>query len=141
MIVTGRTIEEINVGDFYEESRYVDEESIVTYADVVGDHNPIHENDIYAKQTIFQKRIVHGMLLGGYISKILGTDFPGEGSIYLKQEITFLKPVYIGEYITIRVEALEKNISKNRVVLSTQCFNNKGIKCVDGRAIVLPKIR
>ncbi len=141
MIVTGRTIEEINVGDFYEESRYVDEESIITYADVVGDHNPIHENGIYAKQTIFQNRIVHGMLLGGYISKILGTDFPGEGSIYLKQEITFLKPVYIGEYITIRVEALEKNISKNRVVLSTQCFNNKGIKCVDGRAIVLPKIR
>lgn len=141
MILTGKTIEEINVGDFYEESRLIDEESIITYADVVGDHNPIHENDIYAKQTVFQNKIVHGMLLGGYISKVLGMDFPGEGCIYLKQEMMFLKPVYIGEFITIRVEVLEKNTNKNFLILSTQCFNHKGVKCVDGRATVLPKIR
>lgn len=135
----GKTIEEISIEDFYEEAIYVDEESVITYADLTGDHNPIHENELYAKQTIFQNRIVHGMLLGGYISKILGTDFPGEGCIYLKQEMTFLKPIYIGEYITIRVEVLEKNVHKNRVTLLTQCFNKRGEKCVDGRAVVLPK--
>lgn len=140
--MTGRIIEEISVGDFYEESFYVDEDSIMIYAGVTGDHNPIHENDVYARQTVFQNRIAHGMLLGGYISKVLGMGFPGEGCIYLKQEMTFLKPVYIGEMITVRVEALEINISENRVTLSTQCFkNNKGIKCIDGRAVVLPKIK
>ena len=135
----GKTIEEISVGDFYEELFYIDEENVITFANLTGDHNPIHENEIYAKQTIFQSRIVHGMLLGGYISKVLGTGFPGEGCIYLKQEMTFLKPVYINEYITIRVEVLEKNVSNNHVILLTQCFNKNGEKCVDGKAIVLPK--
>lgn len=135
--MTGKKIEEINVGDFHEETFYIDEKSILAYADLTGDHNPIHKDEMYANQTLFQHRIAHGMLLGGYISKVLGTDFPGEGCIYLNQEFTFLKPVYIGEYIKIRVEALEKNRNKNRIILSTECFNTKNEKCVDGRATVL----
>lgn len=136
--MTGKTIKEINVGDLCEELFYIDEKALITYADLTGDYNPIHWNDIYAKQTFFKNRIVHGMLLGGYISKVLGTVLPGEGCIYLKQEMIFLKPVYVNEYITIRVEVLSKNVTKNHVTLLTQCFNRNGEKCVDGKAVVLP---
>ena len=84
-------------------TKVITAEDIRNYADVVGDTNPIHINKEAALAKGFEKQIAHGMLVGSLISTTLGTVFPGEGTIYLEQNLKFLKPVYEGEKITIMV--------------------------------------
>lgn len=131
-------ITELQVGDFYEEEVIITEEQLLSYANVTGDKNPLHIDEEYASQTFFKHRIAHGMLLGGYISKIIGMDFPGEGTIYLTQDMKFVCPIYINDRITIRIEVMEKIEDKNRIVLSTNCLRQNGEMAISGKAIVLP---
>jgi 3-hydroxybutyryl-CoA dehydratase len=78
--------------------------------------NPVHLDDEYAKNSIFKKRIAHGMLLGGYISSIIANEYPGEGSIYLQQTLNFLNPCYIGDEIEVVIELIEQKKYKYNVI-------------------------
>ena len=117
----------------------VTEQMGIEFAGVSGDTNPVHLNQDYAKATRFGAKIAHGMLIGSFISNVIGTRMPGEGSIYMKQEMTFLRPVYYGDRVTVEVavKALQKD--RNRAVLSTDCYNQKGEKVLAGEALVMPK--
>jgi 3-hydroxybutyryl-CoA dehydratase len=108
------------------------------YAGITGDLNPAHINEVYAQQTSFKTRIAHGMLTAGYISAVLGTQLPGAGTIYLKQELKFLAPVRMGDTITAKVEVIEVNQEKNRIKLRTTCTNQNGEMVLDGEALVSP---
>ena len=78
------------------------------------------------------------MLIGSLFSKIIGTQLPGDGSVYISQELEFKRPVFVGEKVKIRVEVIE--IKNNNIfVLKTQCLNNKGKVAVAGKAEVLLK--
>lgn len=96
----GKTIHEMKVGDIAEFSKTVSELDIYLYAGVTGDLNPAHINEAYASKTFFKTRIAHGMLAAGFISAVLGTQLPGPGAIYIRQELNFLAPVRIGDTIT-----------------------------------------
>jgi 3-hydroxybutyryl-CoA dehydratase len=85
----GKTVKEISQGDSAEFAKTVSESDIYLYAGITGDLNPAHINEVYAQQTCFKTRIAHGMLTAGYISAVLGTQLPGAGTIYLKQELKF----------------------------------------------------
>ena len=134
----GKTIEELHVGDKAEFSKTISESDIYLYAGITGDFNPAHINEAYAAKTFFKTRIAHGMLLGGFISAILGNQLPGPGTIYIRQELNFLRPVHIGETIIARVEIVEVLPEKNRIRLKTTCVNQDGILLVEGEAIVSP---
>lgn len=134
----GKTIAQIQTGDFAEFAKTVTEADITLFAGVTGDLNPAHINEEYAKNTFFKTRIAHGILLAGFISATIGTKLPGPGTIYIRQELTFLAPVHIGDTITARVEASEITPEKNRVVLKTTCTNQKGEAVLDGQALVSP---
>ena len=134
----GKTIDALKVGDAAEFSKTVAETDIYLYAGIVGDFNPVHINEDYAKKTFFKERIAHGMLTAGFISAIVGNQLPGPGSIYIKQELNFLAPVHIGDTITARVEVIEIIAGKNRVRLKTTCNNQGGISILAGEAIVRP---
>lgn len=137
--MAGLTINDINIGDIAEFTKTVSETDVYNFAGVTGDFNPAHINEEYAKNTFFKKRIAHGMLSAGFISTVLGTKLPGEGCIYMKQELKFLAPVYLGDTITARVEVLEKKSEKNRITLKTTCSNQDGVIVIDGVAIMSPK--
>ncbi|MCK8601560.1 MaoC family dehydratase [Desulfoferrobacter suflitae] len=137
----GKTIDEINVGDSAEFVKTVSESDIYLFAGVTGDMNPAHINEVYASQTFFKTRIAHGMLAAGFISAVLGMQLPGPGTIYLKQELSFLAPVRIGDTITARVEVTEILAEKKRVKLKTTCFNQEGTVVLDGQATVSPPKR
>ncbi|MGV8059756.1 MAG: MaoC family dehydratase [Smithellaceae bacterium] len=132
----GKTIDQIKVGDIAEFAKTISESDIYLYAGITGDFNPAHVNEAYAKNTFFKTRIAHGMLLAGFISAILANQLPGPGTIYLKQELSFLAPVHIGDTITGRVEVLELITEKNRVRLKTSCINQDGVVVLDGEALV-----
>lgn len=134
----GKTMSEMKVGDTAEFSKTVSESDIYLYAGVTGDFNPAHINEAYASKTFFKTRIAHGMLPAGFISTVLGTQLPGPGAIYIRQELNFLAPVRIGDTITARVEVIEIIAEKNRVRLKTTCVNQDGTLVLDGEAIASP---
>ena len=137
----GKTIDQIKVGDSAEFVKTVSESDIYLFAGVTGDMNPAHINEVYASQTFFKTRIAHGMLAAGFISAVLGMQLPGPGTIYLKQELSFLAPVRIGDTITARVEVIEILTEKKRIRLKTTCINQEGTVVLDGQATVSPPKR
>ncbi|MEN6468722.1 MAG: MaoC family dehydratase [Smithella sp.] len=136
--MAGKRIDQIKVGDTAEFAKTVTETDIYLYAGITGDFNPAHVNEAYAKNTFFKTRIAHGMLTAGFISAIIANQLPGPGTIYLKQELSFLAPVRIGDTITARVEVIELITEKNRVRLKTTCSNQDGVVVLNGVGLVSP---
>ncbi len=134
----GKTIDEIRVGDTSGFTKTVSESDIYLYAGITGDTNPAHIDEEYAKGTFFKTRVAHGMLSAGFISTVLGNKLPGAGTIYVKQELTFMAPVHMGDTITARVAVIEVISEKNRVRLRTYCVNQDGKTILDGEALVSP---
>ena len=131
------TYDQINIGDKAEFTKTMAESDVYLFAGITGDMNPAHIDMVYASGTVFEKRIVHGILLCGLISNILGNSLPGNGTIYISQSVKFMAPVYIGDTITARVEVSEKK-EKKRVVLRTYCVNQEDKIVIDGEAVVSP---
>ena len=130
------TIEKIKVGQSTEFLKLISEEDIKKFARLTGDNNPIHLDDEYAKKTMFKKRIAHGLLTASFISTVIATKLPGQGSIYLDQSLKFLAPVYIGNQIRIFVKVTKKNIEKRIVTLSTEVYVSEK-KIITGEARIL----
>ena len=128
---------EIETGQKVEYARTITERDIKLFAEVSGDLNPIHMNEEYAKTTMFKGRIAHGMLSVSFISTTLASKLPGPGTIYLKQEVVFKRPVRIGDTITTLVEVIKKNDEKKRLTLKTNCVNQEEEIVVTGEALVM----
>lgn len=134
----GKTITEIQIGDQAYFEKTISESDIYMYAGITGDLNPVHINRQVAEKSFFKKRIAHGMLSAGLISAVLGMQLPGPGTIYLEQELKFMKPVYIGDTIKAIVVVKEKLVEKNIVILETVCINQNNENVLKGRAVVMP---
>jgi len=117
-------------------SRTITEGDIRLFAEVSGDHNPIHLNAEYAERTLFGKRIAHGFLIGSLISAVLGNDLPGPGSIYLGQTLKFLAPIHIGDTVKVTVKVVAVREDKRIVTLHTECTNQHGALVLSGEATV-----
>lgn len=113
----------------------VTDESIRKFSEVSGDINPVHLDDAYAEKTIFKKRIAPGLQVASYISAVLANQLPGYGTIYLEQNIRFLKPVYIGDKIETKITIIEV-LKSDKFRLKTEQFNDLGEKVIDGEAVV-----
>ena len=129
-------IEDFTVGMESTTEKTVTIEDIKRFAEVSGDFNPVHLDEEFAKKTIFKGRIAHGFLTASFISTIIATELPGPGSIYLKQSLKFLAPVYIDEKILVKVRIIEINIEKSKVKLITECLKNKTL-VLTGEAEIL----
>ncbi len=127
----------MRVGDEAFDEKTITKEDVQTFAKVTGDHNPVHLDEDYAKDTLFKKCIAHGMLSAGLISKVIGTQLPGHGTIYLGQTLNFKKPVYIGDTITTVVSIKSINPEKKFLTLETYCKNQKGKVVLEGEATVM----
>ncbi len=134
----GLTMQEIKVGDHSSFTKTVTEADITLFAGYSGDFNPAHINAVEAEQGMFRGRIAHGMLSAGFISTVLGMQLPGPGTIYMGQELRFVKPVYIGDTVTATATVVERNEEKNRLRLETVVINQKGEPVITGFATVMP---
>lgn len=140
-MMQGLAFSELSVGMSAQYSKTVREDEIAFFAKATGDVNPVHLDDDYAKTTIFGGRVAHGMLSAGFISALLGTRFPGPGTIYLEQTLKFHAPVRIGNTITIKATITRLIPEKRRVVMQTVCLDQQGKEIVSGEATVLvPKL-
>jgi len=96
-------------------------EDVVGFAELSGDHNPIHLSEHFARKTRFGGRIVHGLYTASLISAVIGMRLPGPGSVYISQTLNFLGPVMIGDVVDISVEVLELTEKGRRVRLQCEC--------------------
>lgn len=127
----------LKIGDSASFRKAFTDADVRAFAKISGDHNPVHLDEAYAAKTPFKKRIAHGMLTAGLISAILGTQLPGEGSIYLKQTLNFRAPVYLDETITATVTVVKLHERKPIATLETICKNQDGVVVLDGEATIL----
>mgnify|MGYP002654852839 CR=1 FL=1 len=129
--------EEITVGQSARLMRTLTVEDIQAFAAVSGDTNPAHLDPEYANDTLFHGVIAHGMWGGALISALLGTEFPGPGTIYLQQDLHFTKPVRIGDTLTVTVSVTAKDDVKKRVDLDCLVINQQAERVLYGTARVL----
>ena len=129
--------EELEVGMSAETSHQVTDTIVRKFADVTGDDNPVHLDEAYAATTLFGGRTAHGMLGAGFISACIATKLPGPGTIYISQSLRFMRPVRIGDTVTVRLEVVELIPDKRHVRLTTTCINQKGKVVMDGEAMCL----
>jgi phosphate acetyltransferase len=131
------TYDELHIGQSARLLRTLTLADIQAFAAVSGDTNPAHLDADYANDTLFHGVIAHGMWGGALISALLGTQFPGPGTIYLDQELHFTKPVRIGDTLAVMATVVSKNDTNNHVVLDCLVTNQKGLRVLYGTARVL----
>lgn len=127
------------VGQSAETVKTVTQKDIELFAEVSGDHNPVHLDADFAAATAFKGIIAHGMLSASFISAILGTTLPGEGTIYMGQNLKFLAPVRPGDAVRTVVTVKEIHAEKRRVICQTACYVGD-TQVIDGEAtLMVPK--
>jgi len=131
------TFAEIKVGQSARLLRTLKVEDIQAFAAVSGDTNPAHLDTVYANNSLFHGVIAHGMWSGALISALLGTQFPGPGTIYQDQALHFVKPVRVGDTLTVTVTVTAMNSEKKSVELDCQVLNQRGDLVLSGVAKVL----
>lgn len=129
-----KTIKDFQINDYYSEKEEITKEKVMIFAGVTGDLNPLHLDDDFAKKTIFKEKICHGMLSASFISKIIGTKFPGPGSIYLEQNLQFKKPVKIGDVLKVTVIVQDIIFEQEKFILRTIITNQREEIVIDGTA-------
>lgn len=133
-------LDKMKNGEHYSEIFSFTSEQIETFALLTGDNNPIHLDAAYAASTSFGKPIVHGFLGGSIFSKILGTTFPGPGTIYLSQTLEFKRPMFPDTLYEAIVIVKHIEYHKHSCKLETKIVNKEtGKLIVSGEATVLNK--
>lgn len=126
----------MEVGQTHSEHIVLTAEMVSAFAKVSGDFNPIHLDEEFAKTTAFQKPIAHGVLSSALISGILGTRFPGSGTILLEQELQFKKPLFVGETALFRLTVEHVRPDKPIVTIKCEVLNSKSELSAEGQAVV-----
>ena len=131
-------ISEMKQGQKKEIVLNITRQDVNRFAEISGDFSPIHMDEDYAQNTKFGKCLVHGMYIGAIISRIIGMELPGKGTIYVSQNMQFKRPIFIGSRVTVGVEVKEIFEEKNRVLLQTYCLNEENKILIEGEAVVMP---
>lgn len=124
----------IKVGDTYSEKVRFNQANIDKFAEISGDNNPIHVNAEYATKTPFGRCIVHGFFAGAVFSKVFGTQWPGEGTIYMYQDMAFRAPVFVEKDYVAKFEVLEVNEEKHRGLIQCVLEDEEGKVAITGQA-------
>lgn len=131
------TYESIQVGDSYTDTRVITAEDVRMFAEVTGDDNPIHLDEAHARESRFGTRVVHGVLLLGLISKVLGRDYPGHGSVAVAISCRFLRPVPVDSEVTVEIKVSEK-VEKRKYVKVRVYVYYDGKMALGGEGTVIP---
>lgn len=124
------------VGDRASLSKVFSDDDVIEFSNLSLDKNLIHLDANYAKNSVFGKKIIHGLLAASLFSALLGNKLPGKGSIYLGQSLNFKAPIYIGDEVTATVEVIKIRSDKPIVTLRTVGMNNNGQVVIEGEAVV-----
>ncbi|MCB2191393.1 MAG: MaoC family dehydratase [Deltaproteobacteria bacterium] len=137
----GLSIDNLEVGQSHSKTVTMTEEMMISFTHSLGDHQSFHQDPDMAKDTFFGRIVAPGMLTASLLGFVLGTEFPGLGTIYVSQELQFTKPVYAGDDLTISLTVDKLMPERNRVRLATLVQNQDGQTVLKGTAEVIPPLR
>lgn len=133
-------VEDLEIGMSRHLAKRITDRDIALFAEISTDRNPVHLDDDYARDTIFEGRIAHGMLTAGLISAVIGEQLPGHGTVYLGQSLRFMAPVRPGDTVVAEVSVLSIDHGKRRVTLDCRCLVGDTV-VLKGEALVLAPSR
>ena len=133
-------IEDLEIGMRRYLQKEVTDRDIQLFSEVSTDRNPVHLDDDYAQDTIFEGRIAHGMLTASLISAVIGEQLPGHGTVYLGQSLKFMAPVRPGDMVYAEVQVKDIDHSRRRVTLECHCAVGDTV-VLKGEALVLAPSR
>jgi len=133
-------IEDIEMGMRRSLTKVITDRDIEMFAEVSTDRNPVHLDDDYARDTIFEGRIAHGMLTASLISAVIGEQLPGHGTVYLGQSLKFMAPVRPGDRVLAEVAVTAIDLARRRVTLECACTIGEKV-VLKGEALVLAPSR
>lgn len=125
--------EDIAVGAVYEFERTITQEDVKQFAELTGDHNPLHIDAQFGAQSQFGKNIVYGILAGSLFSTLVGMYCPGRNALYMSQILQFKKPMFYGDTVTVRGTVTDKHDSIRLITMRTEIVRD-GEVMVDGEA-------
>jgi 3-oxoacyl-[acyl-carrier protein] reductase len=131
-----RSIDEISAGEKFSLKVEISEQMVDQYASLTGDYNPLHMDVCFARKTPFNDRVVHGMLLGSFVSTIVGMHLPGPGALWLSQNYEFLIPLRIGDTIRLNALVSRKSESQSIIFIQIEAFNQHSILVMKGEGKV-----
>ena len=124
------TFDEIEVGASARLVRTLRPEDIHLFAAMSGDVNPTHVDVEYARSSQFREVVAHGMWGGALISTVLGTEYPGPGTVYIGQTLRFHRPVTIGDTITVTITVSQKFAHNHHVLFDCMAINQDNMKVI-----------
>lgn len=127
----------LKIGDTFTFEKEMTDELIRQFADISGDHNPLHLDEDFAKDTRFGKRIAHGMLTSSFISAVLGYKLSVRKIVYLGQTLKFKHPTFIGDVVTAKATVRSIREDKPIVKIETNCENQDGVLLIEGEATIM----
>ncbi len=127
----------LKFGDTFTFEKEMTDELIRQFADISGDHNPLHLDEDFAKDTRFGKRIAHGMLTSSFISAVLGYKLSVRKIVYLGQTLKFKHPTFIGDVVTAKATVRSIREDKPIVKIETNCENQDGVLLIEGEATIM----
>lgn len=138
-LIDGFSYDELQLGKTAFFTKTVTEHDVYAFAGLTGDFNPAHVNQTGAEGMKLPSRIAHGALTAGLVSTALGTKMPGQGCLYLSQNSKFVRMVRFGDTLTVRLEVIDRDDAKKRVIIKTEVFNQNDELVLTGEAKMMPK--
>jgi 3-hydroxybutyryl-CoA dehydratase len=133
-------IEDMEIGMSRYVQKTITDRDIALFSEVSTDRNPVHLDEDFAQETIFQGRVAHGMLTASLISAVIGEQLPGHGAVYLSQSLRFMAPVRPGDTVRAEVTVMDIDHARRRVTLETRCAVGDTV-VLKGEALVLAPSR
>jgi acyl dehydratase len=124
----------LSVGQKAQRSLHLTEEHVRLYAQISGDHNPLHFDADFASRTTFGRLVVQGGLTTGLLHALVAMDLPGPGTVFLSQNWKFTAPVFIGDRITAEVTVLSVHAVKPVTQLGVRVWREDGETVLEGEA-------
>ncbi|KGN79064.1 dehydrogenase [Porphyromonadaceae bacterium COT-184 OH4590] len=124
----------LKIGDKYTYTFSYTQKDVELFAQLTGDDNPIHLDENFARNTPFGRPIMHGFLSAAVFSKVFGTLFPGQGTIYMSQEMKFRAPMFVDTQYTALFEVVSHNADKHSGTISCRIVDTEDKDCITGEA-------
>lgn len=134
----GLTIDQIRIGDCASFGKTLTEADAYQFAGIMGNFNPLYVNQEFAAKTEVGRRVVPTMLVASLVSKILGTQLPGNGTVHVSQEMEFIKPVFIGDTVEATIKVTSIDGKRSRVTFDVVCVNQDDETVAIGETVVVP---
>jgi len=132
----------MQLNDTFEFTFEFTQAQVETFAEVSGDHNPLHLDQAYAETTQFKRPIIHGLLTGSMFSRLIGMEFPGPGTVYLSQTLNFRRPMYVDTPYVAKLKVLEVSPERHTARIETTIVDQQhGKPHLTGEASVMNRDR